>query len=98
MMVDIFLFLAGVQMGIWMIAGLYSLLDLHYAWRRYWRIIAVRIVSAFGLFLMFLWALGGAGQPLLYGAVTFASGYLITSVLLRVMVTLVYHYRRQNPD
>ena len=68
MMLDGILFLAGVQLGMWMIASLYALLDLHGVWRAHWRSATTRIVIAFGAFILVWPVFGASARPIVYGA------------------------------
>ncbi len=96
MIANTLLFLAGLQLGIWMIASLYAVIDLRYAWRRHWQTMIVRILATFGLFFVIVWALGSSARPVTYGAIGFAMFHAIASVLVRIAVSWIYDTRRRN--
>ena len=98
MMLDGILFLAGVQLGMWMIASLYALLDLHGVWRAHWRSATTRIVIAFGAFILVWPVFGASARPIVYGAAGFAIFYLLANAITRATVSWVYRQRRRNPS
>lgn len=97
MIVDVLVFVLGIQLAMMLIAALYAFLDLAYAWRRHAPLIARRIAVAAGLFGGLCWLLGAERAPFLWGAASFGVFHGLKALLTWLFVPLVYRCRRRHP-